>query len=107
LKLGNDISLSRRRWYMSQESLAERIGAFASTVCRMEKGSLNTPLISHPHAKGAFERCALMAALNNIEEKVEGQIDIPVGSLISTRQGRRENPESSSSSSSCGQQYRR
>jgi transcriptional regulator with XRE-family HTH domain len=44
-KLGNDICLARRRRHMSQESLAERIGASLSTVRRMEKGSLNTPLV--------------------------------------------------------------
>jgi len=44
-KLGNDIGLARRRRHISQESLAERIGASLSTVRRMEKGSLNTPLV--------------------------------------------------------------
>ncbi len=44
-KLGNDISLARRRRHISQQSLAERIGASPSTVRRMEKGSLSTPLV--------------------------------------------------------------
>lgn len=44
LKLGNDISLARRRRRMTQESLAERIGASLSTVRRMEKGDLRIPL---------------------------------------------------------------
>ncbi|CAN7505611.1 helix-turn-helix transcriptional regulator [Variovorax sp. LjRoot290] len=45
MKLGNDICLARRRRRMSQESLAVRIGASLSTVRRMEKGSVNTPLV--------------------------------------------------------------
>lgn len=44
-KLGSDVSLARRRRHISQESLAKRIGASLSTVRRMEKGSLSTPLV--------------------------------------------------------------
>ncbi len=43
-KLGRDLSLARRRRHISQESLAERIGASVSTVKRMEKGDLRVPL---------------------------------------------------------------
>ncbi|MCA3239170.1 MAG: helix-turn-helix transcriptional regulator [Curvibacter sp.] len=38
LKLGQDLSLARRRRHISQASLAERIGASLNTVKRMEKG---------------------------------------------------------------------
>lgn len=44
LKLGNDLSLARRRRHITQESLAERIGASLSTVRRMEKGDMRVPL---------------------------------------------------------------
>lgn len=43
-KLGRDLSLARRRRHLSQQSLAERIGASVSTVKRMEKGDLRVPL---------------------------------------------------------------
>ena len=43
-KLGEDISLARRRRRMSQASLAERIGASLSTVRRMEGGDARVPL---------------------------------------------------------------
>ncbi len=44
LKLGGDISLARRRRHISQESLAERMGASLSTVRRMEKGDIRVPI---------------------------------------------------------------
>lgn len=43
-KLGNDLSLARRRRHISQQSLAERIGASLSTVKRMEQGDVRIPL---------------------------------------------------------------
>lgn len=43
-KLGQDLSLARRRRRISQASLAERIGASLSTVKRMEKGDPRVPL---------------------------------------------------------------
>jgi transcriptional regulator with XRE-family HTH domain len=43
-KLGNDLALARRRRHISQESLADRIGASLSTVKRMEKGDVRIPL---------------------------------------------------------------
>lgn len=42
-KLGRDISLARRRRQMTQESLAERIGASLATVRRLEKGDPRIP----------------------------------------------------------------
>lgn len=44
LKLGNDISLARRRRHISQASLAERMGASLSTVRRMERGDVRVPI---------------------------------------------------------------
>lgn len=43
-KLGQDLSLARRRRRISQASLAERIGASLSTIKRMEDGDLRIPL---------------------------------------------------------------
>lgn len=43
-KLGNDISLARRRRHFSQASLAERMGASLSTVRRMEQGDIRVPI---------------------------------------------------------------
>ena len=43
-KLGSDIALARRRRHISQESLAERMGASLSTVRRMEKGDVRVPI---------------------------------------------------------------
>jgi transcriptional regulator with XRE-family HTH domain len=43
-KLGEDLSLARRRRHISQASLAERMGASLSTVRRMEKGDPRVPI---------------------------------------------------------------
>lgn len=43
-KLGNDMSLARRRRHLSQASLAERMGASLSTVRRMEQGDARVPI---------------------------------------------------------------
>jgi ribosome-binding protein aMBF1 (putative translation factor) len=43
-KLGNDVSLARRRRHISQVSLAERIGASVSTIRRLEAGDLRIPI---------------------------------------------------------------
>jgi len=43
-KLGADINLARRRRRISQQSLAERIGASLTTVKRMEAGDPRIPL---------------------------------------------------------------
>ncbi|WP_457325524.1 helix-turn-helix domain-containing protein [Roseateles sp. P5_E11] len=44
LRLGQSISLARRRRHMSQQMLAERIGASVNTVRRMEDGFAGTAL---------------------------------------------------------------
>ncbi|MDO4231955.1 MAG: helix-turn-helix transcriptional regulator [Lautropia sp.] len=43
-KLGQDISLARRRRHFSQASMAERMGASLSTVRRIEKGDVRIPI---------------------------------------------------------------
>ncbi|MDO8329507.1 MAG: helix-turn-helix transcriptional regulator [Fluviicoccus sp.] len=54
LKLGNDISLARRRRHISQASLAERMGASVSTVRRMEKGDTRIPIHFYARALHVF-----------------------------------------------------
>ena len=44
LKLGQDISLARRRRHISQASMAERVDCSVSTIKRMEKGDLRVPI---------------------------------------------------------------
>jgi len=53
-KLGGDISLARRRRYISQASLAERMGASLSTVRRMEKGDVKVPIHFYARALHVF-----------------------------------------------------
>ena len=43
-RIGQSVSLARRRRHMSQEALAERIGASVNTVRRLESGSPGTAL---------------------------------------------------------------
>jgi ribosome-binding protein aMBF1 (putative translation factor) len=43
-KLGEDINRARRRRRMTQQSLAERIGASVTTIKRMESGDPRIPL---------------------------------------------------------------
>jgi transcriptional regulator with XRE-family HTH domain len=54
LKLGNDVSLARRRRHISQISLAQRIGASISTVRRMEKGDARIPIHFYVRAMQLF-----------------------------------------------------
>jgi ribosome-binding protein aMBF1 (putative translation factor) len=53
-KVGDDISLARRRRQISQASLAERIGASLSTVRRMEKGDPRIPIHFFARAMHVF-----------------------------------------------------
>ena len=60
-RLGADISLARRRRRITQQSLAERIGASLSTVKRIEAGDSRVPLhfIARTlHVFGEVERLA-------------------------------------------------
>jgi transcriptional regulator with XRE-family HTH domain len=53
-KLGNDLSLARRRRHISQASLAERMGASLSTIRRMEKGDVRVPIHFYARALHVF-----------------------------------------------------
>lgn len=44
VKLGNDLSLARRRRMLTQESMAERIQTSVATLRRLEKGDPRIPI---------------------------------------------------------------
>jgi len=52
--VGRSISLARRRRHLSQEALAERIGASVNTVRRMEDGHPGTALQHFARALQVF-----------------------------------------------------
>lgn len=62
-KLGNDISLARRRRHISQASLAERMGASLSTVRRMEKGDVRVPIHFFARALHVFGEIQVLELL--------------------------------------------
>lgn len=70
-KLGNDISLARRRRHISQASLAERMGASVSTVRRMEKGDIRVPIHFFARALHVFgEIKALEQLLDTARDEI-------------------------------------
>lgn len=54
IRLGKNISRARRRRHLSQEDLAERIGASVNTVRRMEAGHPGTALQHFARALQVF-----------------------------------------------------
>ena len=70
-KLGNDISLARRRRHISQASLAERMGASLSTIRRMEKGDARVPIHFFARALHVFgEISALERLLDTAKDDI-------------------------------------
>lgn len=53
-RLGQAISLARRRRHLTQEDLADRIGASINTVRRMENGHPGTALVHVARAMQVF-----------------------------------------------------
>ena len=53
-RLGQAMSLARRRRHFSQQDLAERIGASVTTVRRMEAGHPGTALVHFARAMQVF-----------------------------------------------------
>ncbi len=53
-RLGQAVSLARRRRHLTQQDLAERIGASANTVRRMEAGHPGTALLHLARALQVF-----------------------------------------------------
>lgn len=72
-KLGGDISLARRRRYISQASLAERIGASLTTVRRMEKGDVRMPIHFIARALHVFGE---IQALENLLDTAKDDIGL-------------------------------
>ena len=72
-KLGGDISLARRRRYISQASLAERIGASLTTVRRMEKGDVRVPIHFIARALHVFGE---IQALENLLDTAKDDIGL-------------------------------
>ncbi|TDM05101.1 MAG: transcriptional regulator [Ideonella sp. MAG2] len=72
-KLGSDISLARRRRYISQASLAERIGASLTTVRRMEKGDVRVPIHFIARALHVFGE---IQALENLLDTAKDDIGL-------------------------------
>lgn len=62
-RLGDGISLARRRRHWSQAMLAERIGASMATVKRMEEGSPGTAIKHLARALHVFGDLAKLEAL--------------------------------------------
>ena len=54
IRLGQAISLARRRRHLTQQDLAERVGASANTVRRMEAGYPGTALVHFARALQVF-----------------------------------------------------
>lgn len=54
IRLGQAISLARRRRHLTQQDLAERIGTTANTVRRMEAGHPGTALVHFARALQVF-----------------------------------------------------
>ena len=54
IRLGQAISLARRRRHLTQQDLAERIGTTANTVRRMEAGHPGTALVHFAKALQVF-----------------------------------------------------
>jgi transcriptional regulator with XRE-family HTH domain len=53
-RLGQAVSLARRRRHLTQQDLAERIGSSANTVRRMEAGHPGTALVHFARALQVF-----------------------------------------------------
>jgi ribosome-binding protein aMBF1 (putative translation factor) len=70
-RLGQNISLARRRRHMSQQMLAERIGASLNTVRRMEQG----------HVGMALQHVARALQVFGELDKLEALLDTPQDSV--------------------------
>ena len=68
-RVGQSVSLARRRRHMSQEALAERIGASVNTVRRMEDGHPGTALQHFARALQVF------GELNKLESLLDTSQD--------------------------------
>lgn len=74
VKLGQDLSLARRRRNISQASMAERIGASLNTVKRMEKGDHRVQLHFVARALHVFGEIQKLADLLDTREDAIGLV---------------------------------
>ena len=72
-KLGQDLSLSRRRRHLSQEALAERIGASVNTVRRMEDGHPGTAL---QHIARALQVFGELGKFENLMDTAQDSVGL-------------------------------
>lgn len=70
-RLGQAVSLARRRRRLTQDDLAERIGASANTVRRLESGHPGTALVHFARALQVFGEL----------EKLDQLLDTPQDSI--------------------------
>ncbi len=73
-RLGQNISLARRRRHMSQEMLAERIGASLNTVRRLENGYPGIALQHFVRALHVFGELDKLATLLDTSQDAIGLI---------------------------------
>ena len=72
-RVGQSISLARRRRQLSQESLAERIGASVNTVRRMEDGHPGTAL---QHLARALQVFGELDKLENLLDTAQDSVGL-------------------------------
>jgi transcriptional regulator with XRE-family HTH domain len=90
-KLGNDISLARRRRHISQASLAERMGASVSTVRRMESGDARIPIHFYGRVLQIFGE---LQALEHVLDTANDDIGLTLADERLPRRIRRKPPPS-------------
>lgn len=72
-RVGQNIALARRRRHLSQEALAERIGASANTVRRMEDGY---PGIALQHFARALQVFGELGKFENIMDAAQDSVGL-------------------------------
>ncbi len=73
-RLGQAVSLARRRRHLTQQDLAERIGSSAHTVRRMESGHPGTALVHFARALQVFGELDKLDKLLDTPEDTIGLI---------------------------------
>ncbi len=93
-KLGNDVSLARRRRHLSQASLAERIGSSVSTIRRIEKGDIRVPIHFYARLMHVF---GMVDALSNLIDTAQDDIGLTLMDLQLPQRIRKKNKSNGSS----------
>jgi ribosome-binding protein aMBF1 (putative translation factor) len=93
-KLGNDVSLARRRRHLSQASLAERIGSSVSTIRRIEKGDVRVPIHFYARLMHVF---GMVDALSHLIDTAQDDIGLTLmDSQLPQRIRKKNKPNGSS-----------